>query len=59
VLEPEAVDDEAAGCCVEVGVDVGSSATIGFGSEVGSTGVVGDVGWAGLAAALYDRTMVI
>jgi hypothetical protein len=58
VLEPEAVDDEAAGCCVGVGVDVGSSAILEVGSEVGSTGVAGDVCWAGLAAALYDRTIL-
>jgi len=58
VLEPEAVDDEAAGCCVGVGVDVGSSAaTLGADSGMDSLGVAGMIDWAGFAAALYDRTI--
>jgi hypothetical protein len=58
VLEPEAVEDEAAGCCL--GVGAGSSATtLGVGSEVDSTGVAGVDDCAGFAAALYDRTIVI
>jgi hypothetical protein len=57
VVEPEAVEDEAAGCWVGAGVG-SSAATLGVGSEVDSTGVAGVVDWAGFAAALYDRTIV-
>jgi hypothetical protein len=42
VLEPEAVDEEAAGCCLGAGVG-SSAATLGAGSEVDSTGVAGVV----------------
>jgi hypothetical protein len=42
VLEPEAVEDEAAGCCVGVGVG-SSAATLGVGSKVDSAGVAGVV----------------
>jgi hypothetical protein len=58
VLEPEAVEDEAAGCWVGAGVG-SSAATLGVGPEVDSAGVTGVFDWAGLAAALYDRTMLI
>lgn len=57
MLEPEAVEDEAAGCCLGVGVD-SSAAALGVDSGTDSAGVAGAVDCAGLAAALYDRTML-
>jgi hypothetical protein len=42
VLEPEAVEDEAAGCCVGMGVG-SSAATLGVDSGMDSTGVAGVV----------------
>ena len=57
MLEPEAVEDEAAGCGVSVGVG-SSAAPLEVVSGMDSTGVAGVVDWAGFAAALYDRTML-